>query len=429
MAVTLLAAISLAPGLLPRSAPLQAVLTGVLVTFGVACAGVAGRFLGARRKPGPARAAVAALGAIGIGWSVVAADRWQDGLRSAMDMPPVGPAYWLEVVAGASLIVAVLYGCSVAVAWFVRRLGPLRCAAVLVVAGLAAWFVAIPAVVDSRQAAYRTSSALLDSAVVQPLSSNRSGSPRSFAAWETLGAEGRKFVASGSDVASVRVYAGIDSAPDLNSRVALAIRELERSGGLLRSNVVVAIPTGSGWIDSNAVTGFERRFADDVAVVGVQYSYAPSWATFLFGRAESEAAAQALYTAVAARIAAIPADQRPKLYIYGQSLGSVGGAAALHARAGETCGALWAGPPAGSVDTTGATVLANSSDPVVRWSPSLLFEPPALDHVRVDAPAPQWLPVVSFVQTTVDLLGALDAPAGHGHRYGTDQGTALTGCA
>ena len=67
VAVTLLAAISLAPGLLPRSAPLQAVLTGLLVTFGVACAGVAGRFLGARRKPGPARTAVAALGAIGIG--------------------------------------------------------------------------------------------------------------------------------------------------------------------------------------------------------------------------------------------------------------------------------------------------------------------------------------------------------------------------
>ena len=203
----------------------------------------------------------------------------------------------------------------------------------------------------------------------------------------------------------------------------LAVRELERTGGLARDNVVVAVPTGSGWIDANAVAGLERRFGDDVAVVGIQYSYAPSWATFVFGRDEAIAAATALYDAVAERIASKPV--RPRLYVYGQSLGSVGGSAAL--QHGGACGALWAGPPAGTA-VGDAAVLANSSDPVVRWSPRLAVAPPDLSAVRADAPAPPWLPVVSFVQTTVDLFDALETPAGHGHRYGTDQGTSMPSC-
>jgi uncharacterized membrane protein len=128
------------------------------------------------------------------------------------------------------------------------------------------------------------------------------------------------------------------------------------------------------------------------------------------------------------RVSMLPPDRRPNVYLYGQSLGSVGAAAAF-AEAGPACAALYAGPPAGTVRPDGATVLANTSDPVVRWSPRLLLLPPRLDGTRPDAPSPGWLPVVSFVQTTVDLLGALDAPAGHGHRYGTDQGTALPDCA
>ena len=39
-----------------------------------------------------------------------------------------------------------------------------------------------------------------------------------------------------------------------------------------------------------------------------------------------------------------------------------------------------------------------------------------------DGPIPQWIPGVTFLQTTVDMLGSLGVPTGHGHRYGTDQG-------
>ncbi|MBM4513831.1 hypothetical protein GS438_12570 [Rhodococcus hoagii] len=257
------------------------------------------------------------------------------------------------------------------------------------------------------------------------------GDPDSLVPWSTLGAEGRRFVAGISDPRSVRTYVGLDSAPEPGARARLAVAELERAGGLRRAHVVVAVPTGSGWIDGEAARGLERRFAGDVAIVGMQYSYAPSWATFVFGRADAEASARALFAAVAARIGELPATERPALHVYGQSLGSIGGSAIFDDVADQrarTCSVLWAGPPAGSVRTDDATVLANSSDPVVWWSPALLTRAPDLTHARVDAPVPQWIPVVSFLQTGIDLVFALNAPSGHGHRYGDDQGLAMRDC-
>ena len=412
VALALSVAASLTPGLLPRSAPTQAVVTGVFAAIGVGAAGI-------ERRNGSARgrgiAAVAGGGVVAV--AVVAAARWQNSLRAAMDKPATTPAHWLGAIAGAAVVAGILVGCARGIVWLIRKrpalVGAFGCAMLLI---------GVPTLVDWRQAVYRTSSAALDSAVHQPLSPLRSGSPASLAAWTTLGAEGREFV-SGTGRA-VRVYVGIDSAPDLIARVRLALDELDRTGGLSRGNVVVAVPTGSGWIDANAVAGLEERFGDDVAIVGIQYSYAPSWATFVFGREAALASATALYDAVAERISALPV--RPRLYLYGQSLGSVGGSAALQDH--DACAALWAGPPAGTLAGNDAVVLANSSDPVVRWSPRLLIAPPDLGAVRRDAPAPPWLPVISFVQTTVDLFDALDTPAGHGHRYGTDQGTSMPSC-
>ncbi|MCL2536307.1 MAG: alpha/beta-hydrolase family protein, partial [Nocardiaceae bacterium] len=270
---------------------------------------------------------------------------------------------------------------------------------------------------------FRTMSSIVDPDLV-------AGERDSIVPWTTLGAEGRRFVAGTSEPGSIRTYVGLDSAPDVDSRAALAVRDLDRAGGFTRGHVVVAVPTGSGWIDGEAARGIERRFGGDVAIVGQQYSYAPSWVTFLFGRADAEQSARALFAAVSAHVAALPQEKRPMVHVYGQSLGSVGGSTILDDTATRTatCSALWAGPPAGSVHLDGATVLANSSDPVVWWSPRLLTRSPDLARVRVDAPVPQWIPFVSFVQTTVDLVFSLDAPSGHGHRYGADQGLLMPDC-
>ncbi|WP_431972069.1 alpha/beta-hydrolase family protein [Nocardia sp. bgisy134] len=425
--------ISLAPGLLPRTPGAQAVLTALMVACSLGLAGAL-RFLLGRwnfdvdARFGRYRRPLLAVAGLVVAFAAWRAGHWQNELRAAMGTPPIGPGYWVRCALTATLLTAVVVGVAKALGWALRKLGLLRGLVMGLITAALGYLVLAPAVVGWRQQVYAAANVAMDPAVTQPVSHTRSGSAESAASWPSLGAQGRKFV-SGTPEGPVRVYVGVDSAPDLDSRVALAIRELERSGGLYRSNIVVALPTGSGWIDANAVTGFAERFGGDVAVVGLQYSYAPSWVTFLFGRAHAVRAARALFDAVERRLHAMA--EPPRLFVYGQSLGALGGSAIFANDAEQdrrTCAALWAGPPAGDAHRAGATVLANSSDPVVHWSPALLWRAPDLTGVRVDAPVPRWLPVVSFLQTSADLLAALDAPPGHGHRYGTDQGTALGSC-
>jgi uncharacterized membrane protein len=247
-----------------------------------------------------------------------------------------------------------------------------------------------------------------------------SGAPGSLVPWDSLDTQGRRFV-TGAAESAVRVYVGLASAPDTRSRAALAVRELERTGGFDREHLVVAVPTGSGWVDGHALDGFEGAWGDDVAIVAQQYSDTPSWVTFLFDRDAAAETGRILVTAVREHLAALAPEQRPALHVYGQSLGAVGGSAAFADTVPGPCEALWAGPPAGAVHTAGATVLANTSDPVVWWQPSLLWSPPDLSRAHRDAPVPPWLPVIGFLQTTVDLLTALESTPGHGHRYGREQ--------
>lgn len=422
---------SLSPGLLPRTPGAQAILTGLLVALALGVAGIV-RFVVRhwgfdinRRLPRVRKPLLGAMSVL-IAGAAALAGHWQNTVRAAMSTAPIGADYWLRWLIEAVLIVGVLVGVTRGVGWVLRKLGWARGVSLAVAVSGFLYLVATPAVVGWRQATYAGANATLDPTLAQPVSEAMSGSSESAVSWSSLGAEGRKFV---SGAGPARVYVGVDSAPDLESRVALAVRELERSGAFERSNLVVMVPTGSGWIDGNAVRGFDQRFGGDVALVGLQYSYAPSWVTFVFGRSQAVDAARALFTAVENRIRTL--DHKPELYLYGQSLGAIGGSSVFADDADQdrrTCAALWAGPPAGQVHHAGATVLANSSDPVVHWSPALLWRAPDLTGTRLDAPRPHWLPVLSFVQTTADLLAALDAPAGHGHRYGTDQGTALGTC-
>ncbi|MEU1427712.1 alpha/beta-hydrolase family protein [Nocardia sp. NPDC005746] len=423
---------SLAPGLLPRTPSAQAIVTALLVLIGLAVAGIVRMILrwtrfGVERLV-RWRAPVAVAGTGLVGGAMGYAEHWQNSLRNAMGVGGIGPGYWVQWLAWTVPIVAVVVGLAHGVRWVVRRLGRARSITAGVALGVAAQLMVVPSLVEWRRAAYAAADSFVDPALVQPDSPTRSGSPVSMASWPSLGAQGRRFVA-GTPARAVRVYVGLNSAAGLQARVALAVRELERTGGFERRNLVVTVPTGSGWIDSDAAKGLDARFDGDVALVGLQYSDAPSWVTFVFGRNAAEESARALFRAVEQRISTLP--DPPKLYIYGQSLGALGGSAVFTDDADldrRACGALWAGPPGGQVRHGRAAVLANASDPVVHWSPSLLWRAPDLTGTRPDAPVPPWFPVVSFLQTSADLLGALDAPAGHGHRYGVDQGTVLPGC-
>lgn len=229
-----------------------------------------------------------------------------------------------------------------------------------------------------------------------------------------------------SPVDAVRTYAEIRPGEDVGARADRAVDELVRSGGLHRSRIVIALPTGSGWVDPRFVTGLEDRFDSDAATVAMQYDSSPSWWSYLVGRKEASTGARALFAEVAERVRELPEDRRPDLHVYGESLGATAGQAIFDgpgagAARRAVCSALWVGSPGGErVGLPRESTVANPDDPVVHASWTDLLVPSGDDG--------RWLPVVSGLHGAVDFVGSLDVPVGTGHRYGTRQADALQTC-
>src|SRR5215472_12274396 len=332
--------------------------------------------------------------------------------------------------------------------------------------------------VNLMNAAYGTRDTTTAEGVQKPTTSLRSGGPGSLIPWDTLGYQGRNFVGKGpsvSDIAKftgqsamepIRIYAGLASAKGAEAQAALAVQDLQRAGGFQRKYLAVVTTTGSGWVDPALVDSFEYLTGGNCATIAIQYSYLPSWISYLVDQAKAQQAGQALFDAVYGVWAKMPSGQRPKLVVAGESLGSFGGEAAFtgaNGMANTTDGALFAGPPnfntlwtqftanrqAGSPEIqpiyqdgqvvrfandaakaippngqpwTGTRVLymQHPSDPIVWWSPHLIFSPP--DWIS-EPPGSDvlgsmfWMPFITFWQVTADLPFATGVPAGHGHRY------------
>ena len=82
--------------------------------------------------------------------------------------------------------------------------------------------------------------------------------------------------------------------------------------------MLVIIPTtGTGWVDPVAARAIESMYNGDTALVAMQYSYLPSWVSFLADRDKSVQAGRAMVDAVANRWQQWPAETRPKLALYG----------------------------------------------------------------------------------------------------------------
>lgn len=314
---------------------------------------------------------------------------------------------------------------------------------------------------------------------VQPVEPAKSGSPESLAPWETLGFEGRNFVARGLDAEElsavngrpalepIRVYVGLDTAPTPEERIDLVLGELERTGAFERSTLVLIPTTGTGWVNPTAARAMELVHNGDLAMVAWQYSYLPSWISFLADREKAAAAGEMLVDRVYERWSQLPEDDRPDLFLYGESLGTQSGEGAFDSLAeirARMDGVLWVGPPnsnrlwrqlverrdPGSTEVQpvyadGLVVrfadnreaihepdtpwlsprvlyIQHASDPVVWWSPDLLFsrpdwlsEPPGPDRL----PQMRWFPFVTFWQVSADLTNAAGVPDGHGHNYGS----------
>ena len=119
----------------------------------------------------------------------------------------------------------------------------------------------------------------------------------------------------------IRVYTGLRSAPTPDARAALAVQELERTGAFDREVLAVVTVTGTGWVDPDAARSLEYEHAGNTAIVAQQYSYLPSWISFLVDADKAAATGEALNNAVYQRWSQLPADHRPKLIVFGLSLG------------------------------------------------------------------------------------------------------------
>ena len=262
------------------------------------------------------------------------------------------------------------------------------------------------------------------------------------------------------------MYVGVESAPTAEERAALAVKELDRTDAWSREVLVVMGTTGTGWIEPQSADSLEYLWNGDSAEVTIQYSYLPSWISFLVDKQRAEDAGQALFEAVHERWAQLPEGERPRLLAYGLSLGSFAQQAAFP-NAGsvteQTNGAVFVGTPndttlwrgveagrdAGSpqwqpIVGQGQTVryaaspedyakppgpwneprllyLQHASDPVVWWYWSILWSRPdwlAEPRGPDVNTASVWFPYVSFWQVTVDQFHGTGVPNGHGHNYG-----------
>ncbi len=112
-------------------------------------------------------------------------------------------------------------------------------------------------------------------------------------------------------VEPIRVYAGLSSAKGFKAAAELAARELLRTGGLNRAVVAVANTTGTGWINEAEAASLEYMYNGNTAIVSMQYSFLPSWLSFLVDKENARQSSQALFEAVDAWCARCPRPVGP----------------------------------------------------------------------------------------------------------------------
>ncbi|SPM31058.1 alpha/beta hydrolase [Mycobacterium terramassiliense] len=491
---------SMTPSLLPRGALFQGLVSGISGAIGYGLGVFAVwlvRYMRTKNYSPPApRWAWMVMIPVGAAGMVIMAIRfhvWQDNVR---DLMGVEHLHWYDYPIAGALSLVVLFALvelGQFIRWLVRflveqldRIAPFRLSVTIVVVVLVVLTITLLNGVVLKFA-MRTMNNTFASAnnemspdTAAPKTPLRSGGPQSLVSWESLGREGRVFIEGGPRVDElttfngspatqpIRAYAGLNSADGITAAAELAAQELQREGGLQRAVVAVATTTGTGWINEAEASALEYMYNGNTAIVSMQYSFLPSWLSFLVDKENARHAGQALFEAVDRLVRQMPEGQRPKLVVFGESLGSFGGEApfmSLNNVLARTDGALFSGPTfnntiwtdltstrdAGSpqwlpVYNDGKNVrfvarasdlgrpnaawghprvvyLQHASDPIAWWTPDLLFAKP--DWLREKRgydvlPETYWIPVVTFLQVSADMAVAVDVPDGHGHHYVAD---------
>ncbi|GLP79808.1 alpha/beta hydrolase [Mycobacterium antarcticum] len=492
--------LSLTPSLLPRGPLFQGLVSGAAgaIGYGIGVFSVwLVRYMRSKDSTPPAPRwawiALVVVGVIGQSLAIVYFHVWQDDVRDFMGVPRMD--FWdhpvTAVLSIVFLFVFVELGQLVGklVRFLVRqlnRVAPPRVSAVVVVTLLLVLSIAllngivVRALMSTLNNTFESVNDEEDPDFAAPNTTLRSGGPESLVTWSSLGHQGRVFIAGGPSVDDlttfngapatepIRAYAGLNSANGFKATAELAARELLRTGGLDRAVVAVANTTGTGWINEAEASSLEYMYNGNTAIVSMQYSFLPSWLSFLVDKENARQASQALFEAVDSLVRTMPEARRPKLVVFGESLGSFGGEApflSLNNLIARTDGALFSGPTfnntiwteltrnrdadspewlpiydkgenvrfAAKADDLGrpadpwgeprVVYLQHASDPIAWWNPDLLFAKP--DWLREPrgydvSPEMEWIPVVTFLQVSADMAVAVDVPDGHGHVYVRD---------
>ena len=490
-------ALSLLPSLLPRAPYVQGIVSGVTVIVGYGLGAGASwlwRYLGIPVLGGRVRRVVVSVlvglglwAAVFTGWRLVG---WQNEIRETYGMEPTSPTIWPVVITVTVLVAVVVLVVARSLGLLFRtvltrlaRLMPPRLAAVLGTGALLllTWTLYSGVLVNGFFAAANAIFAPRDTTIaadmVRPTAPERSGSPASLVKWEQLGRQGRYFVGGGPTLAEldaangggammpIRVYVGLQSADTVQGRANLLLEELKRTEAFDRKILVVATTTGTGFLEQNGTDPLEFLWNGDTAIAGVQYSYLPSWISLLADQDAVQQTSRVVFDTVHQYWSTLPVESRPKLYLYGLSLGALGvesiltsinvinepinGALmvgptfvnGLHARL--TAGRDANTPSWSPVYENGRTVrfttednglgrgsatwgptrivyLQHASDPIVFFSPSLAFRPPDwLTGPRGPdvSPQMQWFPLVTMWQVFLDMPSSGSVTMGYGHLY------------
>ena len=373
------ACLSFTPSLLPRGGLIQGIICGITAAIGYGLGVLVASIWRAFPDREPRRPRRRAwyvffiVGSVLFAASFGLGQYWQHQVRTLMGVTDYNVALVVAepFVAALVFVLFVLIGRGLRglYLWLAklldRRIGPraarrIGWAAVVGLTYLVVSGLLLQGFVNVLNNTYSLRDTMTAEGVHKPTTSLRSGGPESYIPWDSLGWQGRNFTGEGpsaSDfakftghpaMAPIRIYAGLASADGPEAQAALAVRDLQRAGGFQRKNLLVATTTGSGWVDPALVDSFEYLSNGDSATVAIQYSYLPSWVSYLVDQSKALAAGRALFDAVYGAWVKLPPGDRPKLYVAGESLGSFGGEAAFTGEndlANRTSGALFAGPP------------------------------------------------------------------------------------
>jgi uncharacterized membrane protein len=317
---------------------------------------------------------------------------------------------------------------------------------------------------------------------VRPLHPEVSGGPGSLVDFHTLAKMGRRFVwtlrdpeaieaATGEQAKAtpIRIYVGLESVPTEEERVQLAMAELERTRAFDRSWLMLTTPTGTGYANYAAAGALELLSLGDCANVVMQYSARPSPIS-IDRVSEGRKQVRLLVDAIKARLAEQPEAERPKVVMFGESLGAWSSQDAfldLGTQGLVAAGidhAVWIGTPmeskwkdqvlgGGRPDVDSSLIgvfndlgewealpaearerirylmITHYNDGVAVFGPSLAVQaPPWLGDPENRPPrvprSQRWIPITSFVQGLIDNKNAARVVPGvfeaEGHDYRAD---------